>query len=447
MENLSVFFSSIMDAAWATEMLLTVAAWTILCWRKESWKRLILETLGLFLVTSALSVGIFVLLGMTSFFRLVFLVSKGVIFYLYIRLFSSYERKTQMLLWLVLFNAMQSITALSGQCSMLFGAYIASGAPEGVVRCVLHALIPVTAVYLRRFNFDEFSKVPASCIQLEGVLCGGIITVGIAESCLLDRDTGVIIALMAAYLCLAVTSLVTIRTVYTICREQQDIIDLQTEKQRFLTEREMTHLARKTLEDLRCIRHDLKNQYSYMEILLEGKRYEELGEYFRKLHDNLPKQLNTIDCGNRTMNTVLNMEFSKLRSDHVTVEHQLVVPPVLPFPDDELCSIVSNLLDNAGDECRRLLKNGWSTARLRIEIYPQKSYLFIRCINSTDRTSLERLGAGLRTTKRDQQLHGYGTRIISKLAEKYNGCADYKLEDGMFVAQVMMDMTGRDGKP
>ena len=35
---------------------------------------------------------------------------------------------------------------------------------------------------------------------------------------------------------------------------------------------------------------------------------------------------------------------------------------------------------------------------------------------------------------------GKGTQAV-KIAEKYNGCAQYQLEDGMFVAQVMMDMT------
>ena len=48
---------------------------------------------------------------------------------------------------------------------------------------------------------------------------------------------------------------------------------------------------------------------------------------------------------------------------------------------------------------------------------------------------------GLRTTKKDEQMHGYGTRIVARLAEKYNGCADYSLADGQFVAQVMLDMT------
>ncbi len=118
-----------------------------------------------------------------------------------------------------------------------------------------------------------------------------------------------------------------------------------------------------------------------------------------------------------------------------------MVPPVLPFPDEDIFAIVTNLLDNAADECRRLLKKNSPKVKVRLEIYPHQSYLFIKCSNSTDRTELSRMKGGLRTTKKDEQLHGYGTRIITKLAEKHNGCADFSLSEGTFVAQVMLDMT------
>ena len=179
-----------------------------------------------------------------------------------------------------------------------------------------------------------------------------------------------------------------------------------------------------------------------MQILLAQERYDELKEYFSQLSNNLPQQLNVIDCGNRTMNTVLNMEMTKLRSEKITVEHQLVVPPILPFSDEDICAVVTNLLDNAGDECRRLLKSGWDSADIRMEIYPHSSYLLLKCINSTDRSKLARKEkGGLKTTKKeDKEMHGYGTLIISRLAEKYNGCANFSLEDGKFVAKVMLDM-------
>ena len=78
--------------------------------------------------------------------------------------------------------------------------------------------------------------------------------------------------------------------------------------------------------------------------------------------------------------------------------------------------------------------------KLSIEIYPKRSYLFIVCRNTTDRKVLERWQRGLRTTKKNPKLHGYGTRIMAKLAEKYNGCAEYSVEDGEFSAMLMLDM-------
>ena len=131
----------------------------------------------------------------------------------------------------------------------------------------------------------------------------------------------------------------------------------------------------------------------------------------------------------------------RLRGSRILLEHQLVVPPVLPFADEDICAIVANLVDNAAEECRRLLADGAEKAKLRLEIYPHQSYLYIKCMNSTDRTSLIKRKGGLITTKADASLHGYGTKIVSRLAEKYNGAADYSLAEGQFIAQVMLDMT------
>ena len=157
-------------------------------------------------------------------------------------------------------------------------------------------------------------------------------------------------------------------------------------------------------------------------------------EYFRQSSEHLLPQLGQfIDCGNHPVNTVLNIEFAKARKENAEFVHQLVAPPVLPFSeDDDLCAALTNLLDNAIEECARLLRAGRTNVSIRLEIYPQKSYLFILCRNSTDRTELTRSGRGLRTTKGDDRLHGYGTRIITKAAEKYNGCTEFGLSGGMF---------------
>lgn len=44
------------------------------------------------------------------------------------------------------------------------------------------------------------------------------------------------------------------------------------------------------------------------------------------------------------------------------------------------------------------------------------------------------------STKRDGQLHGYGTAIIRRIAEQYNGVSRFRIENGRFVADVMLEL-------
>ena len=445
-DTLRTVFMQRHDFAWVLEIALSAWAWLILrCGApvRLSRRRIVLEFLGLLLVLTVVNTLClaFSLLLPGHFFAPIWALAQGLIAYIYLEVSPTYHRRTKWLLWLALYTSSLCLMSMAGLSSILVGRFLSSGVAEAVTRSLFYLLIPGIAFFLRRFSFDEYSLVPTSGVRMLafGAVC--VLLLHLTESLFFMESITVTIVMLISHFCMFAMTCSAIQSMHTMCREQVALLELQAEKQRFLAEREMTQMTEKTLDDLRCIRHDLKNQYSYMQILLSEKRYDELQQYFEKLSENLPAQLSMIDCGNRTMNTVLNMELAKLKSDRIVFEHQLVVPPVLPFPDEDICAIITNLLDNAADECRRLLKKGKPAVKVRLEIYPHQSYLFIKCSNSTDRTELTRAKGGLRTTKKDEQMHGYGTRIVAKLSEKHNGCADYSLADGQFVAQVMLDMT------
>ena len=434
------------DFAWLLEIALSAWAWlTLRCGAtvRPGRGRIALEFVGLLAVLSAVNhLCLFLAYMMPGhFFAPLWALAQGLVAYAYMEISAGYLKRTRQLLWLALYTSSLCLMSMAGLSSILVGHFLFSGAAEAATRFVFYLLIPGIAFFLRRFSFDEYSVVPSSGMRMLGFGTVCVLLLHLTESLFFMESDTVTIVMLISHFCMFAMSCSAIQSMHTMCREQSALLELQAEKQRFVAEREMAQMTEKTLDDLRCIRHDLKNQYSYMQILLAEKRYEELQQYFAKLSENLPVQLNMIDCGNRTVNTVLNMELAKLKSDRIVFEHQLVVPPVLPFPDEDICAILTNLLDNAADECRRLLNKGRPSVKVRLEIYPHQSYLFIKCSNSTDRTALSHAKGGLRTTKADEQMHGYGTRIIVKLAEKYNGCADYSLADGQFVAQIMLDMT------
>ena len=437
-----------LDLTWFLEFAVITLAWVILrhggSLKAMAKPRGILEAVLLFLILSYVTLFSNVIIGGESYFLLIRLFSQSVITSVYLFHFCAYRRKTKLLLWLAMTTASMSIFHMAGQCSLLLASQNAPGAVQGAARIVIHLLLIAVALRLRGLRFDEFRSVPASGLWMIGADTVCVLLLYVAETVsFTDHSVWLILTLLVAYAGMLVMVLAAVQALYALCKEQQALIDLQAEKQRFLSEQEQTRMTEAMLHNLRSIRHDLKNQYAYMQILLTEKRYAELEDYFSALLSALPAPLNLVDCGNHTVNTVLNMEFSKLQADNIAFQQKLVVPPVLPFKDEDICAILSNLIDNAAEECRRMKENGMEQPDILLEIRPHQSYLFIQCGNSTDRTTLTRKKLGLQTTKGDAELHGYGTRIIMKLAEKYNGYADYHLTDGRFVAQVMLDMEAR----
>ncbi len=443
-ENLQ-FILEMMDLAWFAAIAIRALSWVMLCrgpvWRWSRPGRAAAETL---LLAAVIGMGMF-LIGLAGAFRLNLLSQialHGAVGAVQLHFCSQCSKKSKLVMWCSMLAGSCTIISISGQCSFLVGEFISTGAAEGAARTAVLLLMLPLAVYLHSFSLQEYEQVPAS--GLAAILIGdvSILSMTVLEVLWANADYRITVTFLVAYVFILGMVAAAMQGLHDMCAEQTKIVDLQAERQRLHSERELARMMGENLEDLRSIRHDLKNQYSYMQILLSQRRYGELEEYFRQSSEHLLPQLGRfIDCGNRPVNTVLNMEFAKARKENVAFTHQLVVPPVLPFSEDDLCAALTNLLDNAIEECARLLRAGRTDVSLRLEIYPQKSYLFILCRNTSDRTELTRSGRGLRTTKGDDRLHGYGTRIITKVAEKYNGCAEFGLSGGMFVAKLLLDMT------
>lgn len=439
------FALQVMDAAWFIEIAIWALAWVVLChgrvWKPGYLKRQLVEFLLISSVILVVQFSIMLFIG-TGLYILLQIVLQGVAGALMLYFCSDSHRKARLVMWCSMLAGGFAIHSIGGQCSFLIGQFLSKGLAEGAIRCSIASLKVPLAWYLHSFGFEESERVPTSSLSALLIGDASVIAMNVLEVLWANTDYRITIIFLTAYIFLLLMILMAMRGMHDMRMEQNEIVELQAERQRLHSERELAQMTQDNLENLRSIRHDLKNQYSYMQILLFQKRYDELEEYFRQSSENLLPQLGQLlDCGNRVVNTILNMELAKARKAGVDIDHQLVVPPVLPFGEDDLCSILSNLLDNAIEECARLRRRGQENVSLRLEIYLQKSYLFLLCRNSTDRTELTRLGQGLRTTKGDERLHGHGTRIVSKIAEKYNGCAEFALSGGSFVAKVLLDMT------
>lgn len=191
---------------------------------------------------------------------------------------------------------------------------------------------------------------------------------------------------------------------------------------------------RESGENLRVLRHEVKNQYAYIKLLLERQDYKRAEEFFGEMSMRANPTFLHVNSGNRLVDDIVNLELSRATAAGVDVDSRIAVPPELPYEEVDLASLLMNLLDNAIEACGSVPAG---QRCVRLGILADQGSLIVSVSNPAAKAPV-REGGRLRTTKDDESLHGYGTGIVRKVAEKYDGVADFTFADGVFTAKVML---------
>ncbi|MDK2808889.1 MAG: hypothetical protein PWP24_1626, partial [Clostridiales bacterium] len=184
-------------------------------------------------------------------------------------------------------------------------------------------------------------------------------------------------------------------------------------------------------ENLRKLRHELKNHILCMDILLQEQNYEELSTYFLALKEAQPLAP-SLDFGNHSINALLNTKLAIAKEKDISFSIEAHVPTHLYISDFDICSILGNLCDNAMEACEAS-----SEKNMKLAILEYGSYLSVTLRNDTTSDVLS-LNPTLLTTKKDKQLHGIGIQIVKTIAKKYDGLVFFKTEENQFIASVQL---------
>ena len=184
--------------------------------------------------------------------------------------------------------------------------------------------------------------------------------------------------------------------------------------------------------EFQSLRHELKNHFAVMRTFLSDKQYDRLGEYFDEFAGkNLP-QLEQFRCQNRIISSVITQQMNAAKAMGVQLDVVAAVPEQIGIADGDLCSMLSNMLDNGIEGCRRA---GGSLVRATLHI--EKNCLFISVSNPAEENVLQR-NPDLHTTKDDSASHGFGIPLLRRIAEQYDGIVSFSEENGWFTADAML---------
>jgi sensor histidine kinase YesM len=185
-----------------------------------------------------------------------------------------------------------------------------------------------------------------------------------------------------------------------------------------------------TYNEMRCLRHEIKNHVFYMQTLLKQKKLSDLEDYFHQVYHR-EYAFDMIDSGNDAVNALLSQKRAYAESKNIHVSIQTAIPNSLPIDEADLCAVMSNLLDNAMEACESLPNPSISFA-----VQQAGQYIHISCKN-TVAFDVCKENPDLQTTKQLGN-HGVGLRIVREIVEKYDGMMNFNVEDMVFVITLML---------
>lgn len=188
-------------------------------------------------------------------------------------------------------------------------------------------------------------------------------------------------------------------------------------------------------EKTKKIRHDMKNHLTNIRFLIDSGETTAAMSLLDQVTDNVNKIVSeTIDTGNSFVDAVLLSKTAVCREKNI--DFSCSVQPLENIKIDavDLSSLLSNLLDNAVEAAAQTTE-----PFVRLTITKYNAYYTICVENSyMGKKSLKGSVGALISTKSDKAPHGYGTQIISDIAQKYDGNYSWEAQESRFISTVIM---------
>lgn len=180
--------------------------------------------------------------------------------------------------------------------------------------------------------------------------------------------------------------------------------------------------------------HDMNNHFVLLQNYLADGKVAEAQSYLETLIGNKAIQNAERWTGVEAIDYILGQKISIAAEQHIKVTINAEYPKDCKIEPVDLCTILTNLLDNAIEGA---LKGPDNTRKIDVTIRRIHQFILIRISNSAIEPPVLRNGQ-LVTTKQDKQHHGWGMQSVKSAAEKYNGTVEYSHTDLMFTVSVML---------
>ena len=192
-------------------------------------------------------------------------------------------------------------------------------------------------------------------------------------------------------------------------------------------------------EEIRRFRHDYINNLLSLGALIGNEKNKEASEYIKDLTNRLENTKINFNTGNYLADAIISDKAKRAESDGNKIEFYGYFP-CAGIKNSDVCTILSNLLDNAIEACAPYPP---CTIKVTSEI---KRGGTVITVSNPVKNRVEIKYNTIKTSKADGSNHGYGIGNVRSVAKKYAGELRLTCEDGVFTAEVLWLMENEGKK-
>lgn len=264
---------------------------------------------------------------------------------------------------------------------------------------ILIIIIPITSIFLLQIILDSFTAYNSINYWSLGISLLGIIYINIA--------------------------------MFNFFESYEDKIKLnylETLKQQ---EQENYKLLTLSYKQVREFKHDIENQFSVLNDMLENDDIVSAKEYLVKLSSFVRLANRLCYTGNNAVDSIVNIKGSLAQTYNIEFICKINIITSIKADELELCRIIGNGLDNAIEGCKR---SDAPHKHIWISLTEEREKLFLVITNTSDKVDT----AVLSSTKKEKGLHGIGMSSIKSSVERLEGLMNYSYENGIFKLNIMV---------
>lgn len=231
--------------------------------------------------------------------------------------------------------------------------------------------------------------------------------------------------------CIWLMCLIMYFVVQQMSKDNQTKLEYELMKEKEKYSKESMEIIKRSNEELREFKHDLKNYLLPLQEAMETMPQSEMVKVWKKINQKIEDVQTLIQTGNSYVDSMINTKITFARREKVDVKCT-ILSKIEGIDDLEFCTVFGNLMDNAIEAERKVTEK----KEIIIFVEEKMGYLRLEIQNKIEKSVLNE-NSSLNTTKKDTSSHGIGHKSVKRTMEKVGGALKYYETGDLFCAEAV----------